>query len=169
MRIIITDASKDEELNRWMIRWEEHRDDGFIQPVSLAIPLDTMEWRAAEYNIPASDINTLIDIVICERYLPPAVIEGENGLFNAPDIATARETYLAAIAEVKMKYRISTRVKGGPLDVVRSLADHNPERLAIKGMNVILARHNRGSQKLDPAVHSVLASIQELLVVTEGK
>ena len=164
MRIVITEARKDDKLNRWEIRWEEHRDDGTIQPVGLATPIDTMEWRAAEYNIPASDINTLIDVMICERYMGPEVVgDPDTGLFTAPDIETARVAYLAKVAEIKLKYRLSTRIKGGPLDVVRSQADHDPERLAVKGMHVVLARHNNGAQVLDPAVHAVLASIQELI------
>lgn len=170
MKIVITEARKDEKLNRWEIRWEEHHDDGSIQPVGLVTPLDTMEWRAAEYNIPANDINTLIDVMICERYMGPEVVSNEDtGLFNAPDIETARVAYLAKVAEIKLKYRITTRTKGGPLDTVRSLAEHDAERMAVKGLHVLLARHNNGAQVLDPAVHTVLASIQEHLVVVEGK
>lgn len=161
MKITITDVEKDDKQSRWVISWTETDNEGNEKPVKLAMPLDMLEWRAAEYNIDPSDMNTLIDIAVCETYVPQAFYESPEGLFNAPDITTAREAYLKQIAKVKLDYRVSTRAKGSPLELIKSTHTHDSARMAYKGLNTLLIRHEIGAQELDPAVHSVLLRFRE--------
>jgi hypothetical protein len=179
MRITILGATRREDLNAWLIQFkEEFTDEEKIdipewrsapgKTVKLLAPLDTMEWRAAEYNLDPSDINTLIDILVCEQYVQQDFFQSGNSLFNAPDIETARAAYLSEIARIKLLYRVSTRGKEHPLNVIREKVEFNSGVMAVKAMETLLLRHDKGSQVLDPAVHTVLSRFRDNLRFEDG-
>jgi hypothetical protein len=179
MRITILDATRRDDLNSWIIEFKEEFTEeekaelpewrtASGKTVKLMAPLDTMEWRAAEYNLEIHDINTLIDIMVCEQYIQQGFFESENSLFNAPDIETARVTYLAEITRIKLLYRVSTRGKTNPLNTVREKVEFNSGVMAVKAMETLLLRHEKGSQVLDPAVHTVLSRFRDNLRFEDG-
>jgi hypothetical protein len=126
-----------------------------------------MDWRAAEYNIPPTDIDTLVDILVLEQYIAPEFFNGPNSLFNAPTIAEARAAYVAEIVRLKLLYRVSTRTKDHPLAVVRQAhIPSEPIDMAYKGMTVLFNRHMSGAEQLDPAVATVLSNFRDAVQVT---
>ena len=127
-------------------------------------PADTLEWRAAEYGIDPSDVDTLLDIVLHEPHIdepgnPFAIAAGQavpdDGptLFTADTVDQAREAHLRRIERVKAdKVRISIRPParrpdaavaargaGDPLDVIRR-RQLDPERVAAKAKLVAAER-----------------------------
>jgi hypothetical protein len=62
-----------------------------------AFPLEALEWRAAEYAIPLTDADTLIDIIVHERLLT----EPQAALQAAPTAEAARTAHLQQIQDVK--------------------------------------------------------------------
>jgi hypothetical protein len=83
------------------------------------LPLDAMEWRAAEYGIDPADTATLLDIVIAEPHLTREDWASGTKLHDAPDIDTARRDHLARCAVVKLRHRISIRAPHTPLERIR--------------------------------------------------
>jgi hypothetical protein len=135
----------------WQIDKREYDGEGNHGDVRLVMPHDTPVWRAAEYGFDPGNVNTLVDIVICEDYVSPEFWAGQKTLFTAATIAEAREVYLAEITNIKLKFRISTRAKGGVLDEMRRIvANPPPQDLVIKSLPVILERHRSGVQEMDP-------------------
>jgi hypothetical protein len=74
-------------------------------------PKDIFEWRAAEYGIDPTDMDTLIDIVLSEPFLEDSDFPPGEGLFDAPDISLAREAHKSRCARGKLRGRITTRGK----------------------------------------------------------
>lgn len=172
MRIVFNSVETDVKNNRWEIRYDEIHDEDpeniRVQPITVAMPMDSLEWRAAEYNIDPSDINTLVDIVICERFVTMDFYKGPDSLINAPDIETARKAYLTEIARIKLLYRISTRSKDHVLQQVKNESVHDPLNMAIKATSVMLHRHHTGVQELQPEVVTVLARYKEAIESVNG-
>jgi hypothetical protein len=84
-----------------------------------AFPLEALEWRAAEYNIPLEDVDQLLDIVLHERL----VTEGPPTLEEAPDADAARLLHLSRIEAVKagvMQVRVPA-ARGKELEVFAAL------------------------------------------------
>ncbi|ANZ35261.1 hypothetical protein BBK82_03400 [Lentzea guizhouensis] len=147
----------------------EHHDD---QPkpavVVNVLPYEMPIWRAAEYGIDPGDLNTLVDIMLCERYVDPSVMQPENiALFNKPTIAEAREEFLGHIVATKLKYRMSTR--NAEMNKIRQETTVHPADLALKTMGVILHRHTTGVQKLDPDVAKAFQYMQVAVDAFEQK
>lgn len=166
-KITIDDVSITAE--KWIISITETHDDAELHPpVRMVLPTDVMMWRAAEYNLPTTDMDTLVDIMVCEQYVHMDHYQSEVGLFNAPDIKTAREEYLKAIAAVKLKYRISTRGAKHPLNAVRTDAKYNPGAMAMMGMDVLMIRHNSGVEELPESVHTIFNRVREASEVNDG-
>ncbi|MEV8033886.1 hypothetical protein [Streptomyces sp. NPDC086182] len=67
-----------------------------VKPVLHLFPLDTLEWRAAEYGIDHTDIDQLLDIVLHEPY-----ITDEAVVHTAASAEAARIVHLERIAAVK--------------------------------------------------------------------
>lgn len=124
------------------------REDGFKH--MHVFPKDTLEWRAAEYNIDPADVDTLLDIVLHEPFVDPqdtavraagklslAVANNKTtrrgqleptNLFNAVSLGEARVAHLLRIEDVK-ENRINIRLPKGddPLDEIRTKHQARPE------------------------------------------
>lgn len=118
-----------------------------------SFPLETLEWRAAEYDIDPADVDTLIDVIVHEPFVPdpgnPAnvhadaaaaagyvspAVEARRGvaplelmpttLMSAETPALARGAHLARIADVKATRAHVKRPTGkGRTDPCRPLVD----------------------------------------------
>lgn len=128
----------------WIVDGAEYNDDGtpnrddagrHIQR-RLVFPVDTLEWRAAEYGVDPTDTATLLDIVVAEAFLEDEDYADGYRLHEAPDIDTARRDHLARCAKVKLRHRLSTRSKNHPLQQIRDESPIHPEILAIKAGTV---------------------------------
>lgn len=164
-KITIDEVVNEPKNNRWLIYQTIELGDGSTRPYLQVSPYDQMEWRAAEYNINPSDLNTLIDIMICEQFIKSEWYHTDKSIWNSPTIENAREALISEIAQIKLKYRISTRAKDSPLQHVRSTAEHSSARMAVKGLETLLQRHERGVEELNPAVLSVLLRFKENLIL----
>lgn len=99
-------------------------------------PKDIFEWRAAEYDIDPTDMDTLVDIVLAEPFLEDSdYVEGE-GLFDAPTLEGARLAHKARCARGKLRGRITTRgkiaQKDGLLHKIRNQSPMHEEVIAVK-------------------------------------
>lgn len=68
-----------------------------------SIPEDTLEWRAAEYQIEPTEIDLLMDIVLYEGGMPQE--EPVPVLFTAATVDEAREIHIGRILAYKKKIR----------------------------------------------------------------
>jgi hypothetical protein len=123
-------------------------DDGIVREGVHAFPYDTLEWRAAEYGIDPSDVDTLMDIVLAEPYLTAADWAEGSRLHDADTIEQARADHIARCAKVKLLHRISTRGKAA--DALRPAREnHHMDRaaLAIKRELVAGSREQRRQER----------------------
>lgn len=111
MKIEIISAQKVEQSGEqhWFLATEVDRGDGVVERIAHIMPVDTFEWRAAEYGIDPADFDTLLDIVIHEPYLPPLSPSDPPLLMAAPTVKSAREEHLARIADLRGKDRVVGR------------------------------------------------------------
>lgn len=77
------------------------RPDGLRHRQSFRV--DTLEWRAAEYDIDPADKDTLLDMVLSEPFLDPDPDDPTLSLFDAPDIGRARVHHLRKVAQVEVE------------------------------------------------------------------
>lgn len=68
----------------------------------LTFPVDTLEWRAAEYDLSPMDMDALLDVVLSEPFLDPDPDDPALSLFEAPDIEQARAHHLKKVAQVQV-------------------------------------------------------------------
>ena len=131
--------------------------------VKIIIPVDLIAWRVAEYGLDPADVDTLIDVMICERYLPPEKMQPHNvPLWNESTISNARAKYMDMITQTKLKYRISTREKDNPLNTVREgTAELHPADIGLKALGVIMHRHRSKKQELDPDVFRAITYLEK--------
>lgn len=110
------------------------RADGSIVVGHHKFPVDTLEWRAAEYGIDPTDLDTLLDIVIHEPFLGDPD-RPDLALHEAPTVEEARAYHLERIQKIKDK---SKKVKAAdPVrEQVKGLAVMNPEAIQIKAKMV---------------------------------
>lgn len=94
-------------------------ENGFVEHGVFIMPEDTLEWRAAEYDIDPNDLDTLMDIVLAEQFLDVSPHETPP-LFTADTIEEARQIHLDRCSAAKLRHRISTRGKGHPLAKLKS-------------------------------------------------
>lgn len=144
----------------WQVVYDVAHDNGTTTEHGHSIPKETLEWRAAEYDLnPADQMETLLDIVLAEPYIDESeqvgTVTGEE-LIDAPDIATARTRHVTRCAKAKLKHRISTRKKnqagetssaaasGNPLDVIRTGAVIDPIVVEVKKAHVRRMREHHG-------------------------
>lgn len=188
MKVIIDSATREEKDGVWRIAIREILEEGdelreayrmvngvreaFMETVGherdviIIRPIDSFAWRAAEYGIPRDDLNTLIDIVVCEGYISRQWWHDGPNLWNADTVEIARKRYLAEIVRIKLALRLSTRPSGKkphPADPMRVLTDLHPADLALKSMQVILHRHREGVQSQDPHVAQALVNMERAL------
>lgn len=139
----------------WQVVYDVTYDNGFVTEHGHSIPKETLEWRAAEYDLdPVQDFESILDVVLAEPYIASEEQVGTvagSELHDAPDIATARAHHISRCARAKLKCRISTRkvvnakvLRAGedanPLDVIRRDAVIDPVVVAIKKEHVRRAR-----------------------------
>lgn len=110
-------------------------------------PVDTMEWRAAEYGIDPADTATLLDIVMVEPLMSEEDYQDGVKLHDTDDIAQARADHLARVARKKLAARMSTRKKGSPLQRIADESPMHPEIVAIKRLHVKNAIRQNVPQK----------------------
>jgi hypothetical protein len=109
-------------------------------------PYDILEWRAAEYGIDPSDVDTLLDIVLAEPYLSPDEWKTGPQLYVDPDtdLSEVRQAHLSRCARVKLANRISTRGKSAdPLTLVRETHQMDAGAVSIKRQLVDQGREQR--------------------------
>jgi hypothetical protein len=124
----------------WVVEGMRHHDDGTSIRLQHTFPLDTLEWRAAEYGIDPADTATLLDIVLAEPYLTKEDWATGHRLHDAPDIDTARADHLARCARAKLRHRLSTRTAGHPCRRVAAESPLHPEAIELKRQLVAQAR-----------------------------
>jgi hypothetical protein len=103
-------------------------------------PQDTMEWRAAEYGIPLSDTDTLLDIVLAEPFIPLSEYAEGTSLHDSPSITEARREHLGRCARAKLRMRMATRADG-LLNRIRGESPLHDEVVAIKA-DLVQARRS---------------------------
>lgn len=125
------------------------------------MPVDALEWRAAEYGIPPEDLDTLLDVVIYENFL------GEPDrpdlmLHDAPTIEDAREYHLARVKAAKDSAK---KVKADADDPVRGrikeLVVMNPEAIELKKSRVKRIREDR-AEKRSQAIAAINSGDDEI-------
>lgn len=141
--------------DRWFIEGLEFNDDG--TPLvneqgeqykrHHVFPVDTLEWRAAEYGIDPSDTSTLLDMVLAEGLMADDDYATGSLLQDAPDIATARKDHLARCARVKLRHRVATRGSGDLFKPVRDASPMHPEILEFKRETVRTGRAEFASKQ----------------------
>jgi hypothetical protein len=126
-------------------------DAGVVHEGIHAFPYDTLEWRAAEYDIDPSDVDTLMDIVLAEPYLTVEDWQTGSRLHDADTIEQARVDHIARCARVKLAHRISTR--GRVADALRPARENHhmdPAAIAIKRELVAHGRKQRRQERSQP-------------------
>lgn len=122
------------------------------------MPVDTLETRAAEYDMDPGNVDTLLDLVLAEPYLS---IDPEHPdyLFNAPDRRYARDRHVArartvavirqsAVKRINERGEVEPRAAGEPTprDKVKALAVIDPEVVTAKAE---LIEHHRAARRAD--------------------
>lgn len=96
MEIEILSARINEESGRYEVAKRITNDDGTQRMELQIFAPETLEWRAGEYGIDPTDVDTLVDIVLYENHM-----EVPRPLWNAPDRATARAQLLSGLQSTK--------------------------------------------------------------------
>lgn len=147
----------------WQVIYDVTLEGGQTTEHGHAIPKDTLEWRAAEYDLnPDTDFETILDVVLAEPYIAAEEQVGRmpgEELYDAPDIATARARHIARCARAKLKHRISTRkVANGkgvgakaeisnPFDIIRQGAVLDKIVMEIKKEHVRRTREENAARR----------------------
>lgn len=125
-------VSVEQQGNVISVEREMVRDDGSIIIGHHKFPVDTLEWRAAEYGIDPADLDTLLDIVIHEPFLGDPD-RPDLALHEAPTVEEARAYHLERIKKIKDKSKKVKASKADPVrEQVKELAVMNPEAIKIK-------------------------------------
>jgi hypothetical protein len=166
MRIRHTDVGRgvaQDSQELWVVDGFQTLDDGTEIRRQHVFPLDTLEWRAAEYGIDPADTATLLDIVLAEPHLTEEDWAAGHQLHDAPDIDTARQDHLARCARAKLRHGISTRSKNHPCRRVADESPLHPEAIALKQQLVARARaaHAAAQQAEPPDRIAVLRAAVE--------
>jgi hypothetical protein len=118
-------------------------DQGGVAEGVHIFPYDTLEWRAAEYGIDPSDVDTLLDVVLAEPYLSPEDWSTGPSLYGEDDhdMAEVRQAHLSRCARVKLANRISTRgTSADPLTLIRETHQMDADAVEIKRQLVARGR-----------------------------
>lgn len=131
----------DDGRGHWSVKVTHTLDDGSTEEGCHVMPHDVLEWRAAEYGIDPSDVDTLMDIVLAEPYLTEEEQSTGANLADAATVQEAREAHLARCAKAKLRHRMSTRGKDHKLNKIKQESPINPEAVQLKQE---LVEHARG-------------------------
>lgn len=150
------------EVQDWGDKWQvvyivehvpETPEDGEIwaEQSGHCFPKDIFEWRAAEYGIDPTDMDTLIDIVLAEPFLDDNDYAPGESLHDAPDITVARERHKSRCAAGKLRGRITTRgkiaMKDGILHKLRTESFMDQEVIEVKREHV--RRQRQAARSMD--------------------
>jgi hypothetical protein len=158
IKVEFTDAIDDGQ-GHWIVHRRVTRTEEGSEPVVEegihSFPYDALEWRAAEYGIDPSDVDTLMDIILTEPYIAATDYEPGTTLYDAPSIEDARKAHLSRCAKVKLAHRMSTRGKNQPhVQRVKDNALMHPEAVEIKRDLVTQGRetmrHRAAVRVMDP-------------------
>lgn len=138
-------------------RVHEHP-DGTLENGVFIFPDDTLEWRAAEYDLDPGDLDLLMEIVIAECYVTPDSDHDMPALFTMATVADARAHHLAKCEEIRQKhFPKSKRIRSGARHVPEGdWQQHfvmHEEALSLKKKIVTRARlqvNIARPEKLDP-------------------
>lgn len=73
--------------------------------IDHVFPLDTLEWRIAEYGLDPADLDTVLDMVLAEPWLNDGVDQTHpQSLFNANTIGEARTFHLSRVQAWKAQH-----------------------------------------------------------------
>lgn len=108
------------------------------KPHAHLIPTAALEWRAAEYGIDPTDIDTLLEILLHEPHMamteeteeqPPRYADPGPALWEADSTAAARAAHLSRVKNCP----VYIGVRGAAvLDSIR--AGHKPNRAKVRAM-----------------------------------
>lgn len=129
--------------DKWQVRYarefvpETPEEQPWATQGGHCFPKDVFEWRAAEYGIDPTDMDTLVDIVLVEPFISPGDMKAGEMLHDAPTIAEARQAHLARCSRAKLRARITTRTAalrnaGGLLDQLRTQSPMDTEVMQVK-------------------------------------
>lgn len=104
---------------------------------ATVMPTAALEWRAAEYGIDPTDVDTLLDVILHEPHLPmaddpvrgPRYADDGPDLWTAENTSVAREAHLARIEASPVRISVHG-VKA--LDAIRT--GHQPDAARIRAM-----------------------------------
>jgi hypothetical protein len=126
--------------NRFVVEYER---DG--QRCAHLFPVDTLEWRAAEYGFDPQDRALLLEVVLHEPFMEDNDHDNTRHLFNAGSIAEARHHHLDRVKAVKEKIAFSD--PDNLLNEVVEKAPMHPEAISLKRDSVIRVRTERAGQR----------------------
>lgn len=111
------------------------RPDG--NTVVYLMPTNALDWRAAEYGIDPTDVDTLLEVVLHEPHMPmtdddekgPQPRDGGPDLWTAENTEAARQAHLARVQACQVQIGVRN-VKA--LAAIRS--GHRPDLAQIRAM-----------------------------------
>lgn len=172
MRVTYNSVEKDEAAGRWRIQGMCFNDDGTPMTNDAGehykyeqnFPLDTLEWRAAEYDIDPSDTATLLDIVLAEAFMTTEdYADAPPNLYDTDDVSEARAGHIARCARVKLRHRLS---RGGKQHPLRTLEAESPiSQEVINAKKQVREKNRRQAKNLSEAT-SPLSDDHQRLAVT---
>lgn len=145
----------------WRIRCTRTHEDGTELPTMHVLPVDALEWRAAEYGIDPTDLDTLVDIVLAEPFLNQRDFPSGEALWDAPTVEDAKTAHVARCARAKLAVRMSTRGKGHPLNEIKKRPNIDPVRMAVKTIDVAVSRHHEGVEILPVHLARALTALTQ--------
>lgn len=99
VRDLAAERGADTDEPVWLI---EMSTDGKLVPThGHGFPHSSLHWRAAEYGIDPHDLDTLLDVVLCEPHMNVRHTD-PMFLYNT-DEETARNAHLARVADVRTR------------------------------------------------------------------
>ncbi|MEH0586238.1 hypothetical protein QA942_19960 [Streptomyces sp. B21-106] len=115
------------------------RPDGSVG--NHVMPTSALEWRAAEYGIDPTDVDTLLDILLHEPHMPttddpqhgPRYADDGPDLWTADTTTAAREAHAARIKTCPVQINVRA---AKPVDVIR--AGHRPDPARLRGMREVV-------------------------------
>lgn len=161
MKVTIVSAGRQRYNDRtarwaWQIVKLVEDDAGTTKKYLHVIDPVMLHLRAAEYDIDPRDIDTLLDLILCEPHFTPAEDDPQSPdfLFNAPTVAHARTVRMETAKAVKARIGLETQDatgKGHPLDVIRRGHEVHDE---LHGMFVEIVRQQRARAKRAKTAHA---------------
>ncbi len=125
--------------------WEIHSQDETGMKHMHLIPKAGLDYRAAEYGIDPTDVDTLLEVILSETHMPTAEQEemdpalkakAKPHLWNANTTAEARTNHLERVKNCAVKYQVRS---SKALDVIRQ--GHSPNQEFISTYRQVVDTH----------------------------